>query len=100
MHPGPLRRGSLRAAALGVTAVLSLSLGAPPARADPTDPLWQLLSPSVEDPVITLLSPLPTPYPPYTGSACASGDPECMVDVTTEMGARVAPEAAACDHDA
>src|SRR4051794_536589 len=100
MHPGPLRRGSLRAAALGVSAVLSLSLAAPPARADPTDPLWQLLSPSVEDPLITLLSALPTPYRPYTGSVCASGDPQCIVDVIAEMEDRLAPEAAACDHDA
>ena len=100
MHPGLIRRGSLRAAAVGVTAVLSLALAAPPAGADGTDPLSQLLSPSTEDPLIALLAALPAPYRPYTGTICASGDPQCIVDVIAEMEQRLAPEAAACDHDA
>lgn len=94
----PLRR-ALRAAALALTALLTLSLAAPPAQADP-DPLAQLLSPSIEDPLIALLAALPTPYRPYTGPICTSGDPQCIVDVIAEMEDRLAPEAAACDHDA
>ena len=100
MHPGLIRRGSLRAAALGVSAVLSLSLAAPPADADGTDPISQLLNPSIEDPLIALLGALPTPYRPYTGTICADGDPQCIVDVIAEMEQRLAPEAASCDHDA
>jgi hypothetical protein len=92
---------SLRAAALGLTAVLTLSLGAPPAQADdPADPLAQLLSPAIEDPVIALLAALPTPYRPYTGPICVSGDPQCIVDVIAEMEDRLEPLAATCSHDA
>src|SRR3954452_1140412 len=91
---------SFRAAALSLTAVLSLSLVSPPAEADGTDPLSQLLSPSIEDPLIALLGALPAPYRPYTGTICASGDPQCIVDVIAEMQDRLAPEAASCDHDA
>jgi hypothetical protein len=92
---------SLRAAALGLTAALALSLGAPPAQADdPADPLSQLLSPTIEDPVIALLAALPTPYRPYSGPICASGDPQCIVDVIAEMKDRLAPLAASCSHDA
>jgi hypothetical protein len=90
----------VRAAALGLAAALTLSLSAPPAQADSTDPLSQLLSPSIEDPIIALLAAIPMPYRPYTGPICASGDPQCIVDVIGEMEARLAPEAATCDHDA
>jgi hypothetical protein len=77
-----------------------LSLAAPPAEADDSDPLSQLLSPSIEDPIIALLAALPMPYRPYTGSTCRSGDPQCIVDVIAEMEDRLAPLAASCDHDA
>ena len=99
----PRSRGgrSLRAAALGLTAALTLTLGTPPAHAaDPADPLTQLLSPSIEDPSIGLLAALPTPYRPYTGPTCVSGDPQCIVDVIAEMESRLAPLAATCNHDA
>jgi hypothetical protein len=95
----PLRRSS-RVAALMLTALMTLSLAAPPAEADGTDPLSQLLSPSIEDPIIGLLAAIPMPYRPYTGPICVSGDPQCIVDVIAEMKDRLAPEAAACDHDA
>jgi hypothetical protein len=93
-------RRTLRAAALSLTTLLTLSLAAPPAQADASDPLDQLLSPTVLDPVIALLAALPSPYRPYTGPICTSGDPQCIVDVIAEMEDRLAPEAAACDHDA
>lgn len=90
----------LRVAAFGLVAALALSLAGPPAQADDTDPLGQLLSPSVEDPVIALLGALPTPYRPYTGSICADGDPQCIVDVIARMQDRLAPLAASCSHHA
>lgn len=90
---------SVRATVLGVAATLTLWMAGPPAQAD-GDPLGQLLSPSVEDPVISLLAALPTPYRPYTGTICVTGDPQCIVDVISEMKERLAPLAAACDHDA
>lgn len=93
-------RRPVRAAALALTALLTLSLTAPPAGADDPDPLSQLLSPSIEDPIIALLAALPTPYRPYAGPICVSGDPQCIVDVIAEMKDRLAPEAASCDHDA
>ena len=93
-------RRSLRAAALALTTLLTISLAAPPAHADDTDPLSQLLSPAVEDPIIGLLAALPTPYRPYPGPICVSGDPQCIVDVITEMEDRLAPLAASCSHDA
>ena len=93
-------RRSLRAVVLSLTTLLTLSFAGPPVQADGTDPLSQLLSPTVEDPVIALLAALPTPYRPYTGPICATGDPQCIVDVIAEMEDRLAPEAAACDHDA
>src|SRR5690349_1181418 len=94
------RGRSLKAVVLGLAAVLPLSLASPPAYADGNpDPLAQLLSPSIEDPIIALLAPLPSPYRPYTGPICLSGDPQCIVDVIAEMKARLSPLAAACDHD-
>ena len=93
-------RRTLRAAALTLTTLLTLSLAAPPAQAEGSDPLSQLLSPTIEDPVIALLAALPTPYRPYTGPICVSGDPQCIVDVIAEMKDRLAAEAASCDHDA
>jgi len=78
---------------------LGLSFGAP-ATASTSTPLDQLLSPQILDPVIALLAPLPTPYTPYTGSICESGDPQCIVDVIAEMKDRLAPLAASCDHNA
>jgi len=94
-------RRSLRAAALALSTLLTLSLVAPPANADdPVDPLSQLLSPSIEDPIIALLGALPTPYRPYTGPICVSGDPQCIVDVIAEMQDRLAPLAVSCSHDA
>jgi hypothetical protein len=93
-------RRALRTAVLSVTTLLTLSLAGPPAQADDPDPLAQLLSPTIEDPLIALLAALPTPYRPYPGPICTSGDPQCIVDVIAEMERRLAPEAAACDHDA
>lgn len=96
---------SFRAAVLAATTVLTVGLASPPAGAETApagdgDPLGQLLSPSNEDPLIGLLAALPTPYRPYTGPICATGDPQCIVDVIDEMERRLAPEAATCDHDA
>jgi len=93
-------RRPLRPVVLALTAVLTLSLAAPSAQAETTDPLERLLSPTILDPVIALLGGLPTPYRPYTGPVCASGDPQCIVDVIAEMEGRLAPLAASCDHDA
>jgi hypothetical protein len=84
----------------GISTLVALGT-APPAQAeDPADPLSQLLSPTIEDPLIAMLAALPTPYRPYSGPICISGDPQCIVDVIAEMEDRLAPEAAACDHDA
>jgi hypothetical protein len=84
----------------GISTLVALGT-APPAQAeDPADPLSQLLSPTIEDPLIAMLAALPTPYRPYSGPICISGDPQCIVDVIAEMADRLAPEAAACDHDA
>lgn len=94
---------SLKVVVLGLTAVLALGTTSTPAQADTTDPtaaLNALLSPSIEDPLISLLAAVPMPYRPYTGTICASGNPQCIVDVIAEMKARLAPEAASCDHDA
>lgn len=95
MHPRP----SLRAVVGGLLAALTLGFAAP-ARAETSDPLAQLVSPSVLDPVVALLAALPAPYRPYTGTICADGDPQCIVEVIDEMEDRLAPLAAACDHDA
>jgi hypothetical protein len=96
-------RPSLKAAVVGVVAALALGTTATPARATDPDPaaaLDALLNPSIEDPLIGLLAALPTPYRPYAGPVCISGDPQCIVDVIAEMQSRLAPEAASCDHDA
>jgi hypothetical protein len=93
-------RRALRAVALAVATLLTFSLAAAPAQADDADPLSRLLSPTIEDPVIALLAALPTPYRPYPGPICVSGDPQCIVDVIAEMKDRLAAEAASCDHDA
>jgi hypothetical protein len=84
----------------GLGTVVALATVPPAQAADPADPVGQLLSPTIEDPLIGMLAALPTPYRPYTGSICVSGDPQCIVDVITEMEDRRAPEAATCDHDA
>ena len=94
------RARSLTAAVMGLTAALTLAVASPPAQADGADPLEQLLSPTILDPVIGLLAALPTPYRPYTGPICASGDPQCIVDVIAEMEDRLEPLAATCSHDA
>jgi hypothetical protein len=89
------------AAALVATGALLVPTAAPTYAADPPpDPLAQLLSPSIEDPLIALLAAFPMPYRPYTGSLCPTGDPQCIVDVIAEMEDRLAPLAATCDHDA
>src|SRR4051794_12455998 len=96
-------RPSLNAAVAGLTAVLVIGTVSTPAQAatpDPSAALNGLLSPGIEDPLIGLLAALPMPYRPYTGAICASGDPQCIVEVIAEMQARLAPEAASCDHDA
>jgi hypothetical protein len=84
----------------GLGTVVALAQVPPAQAADPADPVGQLLSPTIEDPLIGMLAALPTPYRPYTGSICVSGDPQCIVDVIAEMEDRLAPEAATCDHDA
>jgi hypothetical protein len=84
----------------GLGTVVALATVPPAQAADPADPVGQLLSPTIEDPLIGMLAALPTPYRPYTGSICVSGDPQCIVDVIAEMEDRLAPEAATCDHDA
>jgi hypothetical protein len=90
----------VQAVALALTAVLTLTLPAAPAQADDSGPLAQLLSPTIEDPIIALLAALPTPYRPYTGPICVSADPQCIVDVIAEMEDRLEPLAATCSHDA
>lgn len=93
---------SLKVAVAGLTAALTLgAVGAPAeATSDPLAPLAPLLSPTVTDPVIDLLSAWPTPYEPYTGSICPGGEPVCIEDVITEMQQRLAPLAASCSHHA
>jgi hypothetical protein len=89
--------------ALVLALVLPLAPAASAAPAPPPTPeqaLERLLSPALEDPVIALLAALPTAYRPYTGATCPTGDPQCIVDVITEMRDRLAPLAASCDHDA
>jgi hypothetical protein len=96
-------RPSLQAVVVGLTAALALGTASTPAQAtdpDPTAALNALLSPSIEDPLISLLAAIPMPYRPYAGPICVSGDPQCIVDVIAEMENRLAPEAASCDHDA
>jgi hypothetical protein len=93
-------RRTLRAVALAVTTLLTLSLAAPPAQAEDGDPLDQLLSPTILDPVVALLGALPAPYRPYTGPICSGGDPQCIVEVIAEMEDRLEPLAAACSHHA
>jgi hypothetical protein len=100
MEPCSLSGRALRAAALALTALLVVPLRAAPTRADDTDPLEQLLSPRIIDPVMALLAALPTPYRPYTGAICTDGDPQCIVDVIAVKQGRLAPLAATCDHDA
>ena len=96
----------ISALALAATATLTLGFATPTAQAATTDPdpvtqlLDQALAPANLDPLIGLLAALPTPYRAYTGSTCASGDPQCIVDVIAEMEDRLADEAATCDHDA
>lgn len=92
-------RRALRAAALGLTTILTVSLAAP-AGAEEPGPLDRLLSPTVLDPVVTLLAALPAPYRPYAGPICTDGDPQCIVDVIAEMEDRLEPLAETCDHDA
>jgi hypothetical protein len=94
---------SLKAVVLTATAAVCLGSITAPAQAatpDPLGPLDSLLSPTLLDPVINLLGALPTPYKPYKGTICVSGDPQCIVDVIAEMQARLAPLAASCSHDA
>ena len=96
-------RPSLKAVVVALTAALALGTAPAPAQAETPDPaaaLNALLSPSIEDPVIALLAAIPMPYRPYAGPICVSGNPQCIVDVIAEMKARLAPEAASCDHDA
>ncbi len=92
-------RRTLTAAVAALTASLSLGSLATPAQAE-SDPLSALLSPTLTDPVIDLLSAWPTPYKPYTGSICPGGEPVCIEDVITEMEQRLAPLAASCSHHA
>jgi hypothetical protein len=93
-------RRVVQSVALALTAVLTLALPAAPAQAADSGPLAQLLSPTIEDPIIALLAALPTPYRPYTGPICASADAQCIVDVIAEMEDRLEPLAATCSHDA
>lgn len=83
---------------LATALLIPLALFTGPAQA--SSPIDQLLQPSIEDPVIALLAPLPTPYTPYTGSICRSGEPRCIEEVIAQMQDRLAPLAASCDHDA
>jgi hypothetical protein len=95
------RAGGVLVAALALLLPFAPSAQAAPAPVpDPEQALAQLLSPSIEDPVIGLLAALPSPYRPYTGSICPTGDPQCIVDVIAQMKNRLAPLAASCDHDA
>jgi uncharacterized protein DUF5995 len=83
----------LRLTVLACSSVLAATLAAAPAQADP-------VGPGALDPVVGALPPAPVPYTPYDGPVCADGDPQCIVDVISEMEDRLAPLAASCDHDA
>jgi len=93
---------SLKVAVAGLTAALTLGAVSAPADAatDPLAPLAPLLSPTLVDPVIELLSAWPTPYKPYPGPICPGGEPACIEDVIAEMDQRLAPLAASCSHHA
>ncbi len=101
-------RRTAGAVALTVIAAFGLGTTTVPAQAQPasssTDPVSTLLAPvlsaTLVDPVIGLLGAFPAPYKPYTGSVCASGSPQCIVDVIAEMKRRLAPLASSCSHDA
>lgn len=92
----------LKVLVLALLTSLGLSLGglSPAVATGTPSPLDRLLSPALMDPVIDLFAPLPTPYTPYTGSICQSGDPQCIVDVIAEMEQRLTPLAQSCNHDA
>ena len=92
--------GAVVAAVASLLPLAPGALAAPAPAPDPGQALARLLSPSIEDPVIALLAALPTPYRPYTGSICPTGDPQCIVDVIAQMKDRLAPLAVSCDHDA
>lgn len=94
---------SLKAAAAVLATLLATGSVVAPAHADGADPLAPLnalLAPSLFDPVVGALAAFPTPYQPYTGTICVSGDPQCIVDVIAQMKARLTPLAASCSHDA
>lgn len=82
---------------LGLVIALGVLIVPPAVHADEPDPVDQLLSPTLLDPVIGLLAALPTPYRPYTGDICADGDPRCIDRVIREMEQRL--RALGCDHD-
>jgi hypothetical protein len=90
----------LEVAVAGLCSALALGVVATPARADAPDPLGALLSPTIFDPIINLLAPLPTPYKPYAGTICVDGSPQCIVDVISEMQQRLTPLADSCSDDA
>lgn len=90
----------IRTAAVVIATFLSLGAGIAPAHAQAKDPLGSLLSPALEDPVVAVLPAMPMPYRPYTGSICQSGQPQCIEDVISTMGTRLAPLAETCDHNA
>lgn len=110
MAPSRLLRVRLRPLGLGLLASLlaaaAVALVPAPGRADTAEPpgptagLIALLSPSLMDPLITALPPLPTRYQPSTSPICPDGDPQCIVEVISEMKDRLAPLAASCSHDA
>lgn len=86
-----------------VALVLPLALVAGPARADgpapEPDPVRGLVLP-LEDGIISLLGPLPSPHRPYEGETCPDGDVACIDAVIAEMQQRLEGYAASCHHRA
>jgi len=82
--------------ALGALAAPSSAAG--PYDQDP-DPLRGLLLPPV-DALVALLTPVPVPQTPYTGTICVDGADACIDDVITRMADRLATLTPTCSHSA
>jgi hypothetical protein len=79
-----------------------MGVASPPAAAIETPwPLTSdLINPKPLDPAIALLLALPTPYKPYTGTICPTGEDACVDGVIEEMEDRLEPLAEAFSHHA
>lgn len=82
---------------VGVLVVGTFVIGGTPTPAAAYD---SPINPSYVDPLIDLLGGLPTAYTPYAGTACPSGEIECIDEVIVEMKGRLNGLAAQCSHHA